>query len=214
MKAMYTYIKLLIITAIFLGCQNDIDIDTSNNNTNNSESVFTSKVKRTSMFNGAFDDILDNSPCFAIQYPVDIIVNNNEITINNVTDLNILTSVDIIDISFPIIITNYDYSETTINNKDEFDSAVSFCNALIDMNSGPLNCIDFNYPIQLFTSTDNQEQNIFDITSNQELYFFIENLDNSTLYSFNYPIEITENNSGSIIIENDIALDTYIDICN
>lgn len=214
MKAMYTYIKLLIITAIFLGCQNDIDIDTSNNNTNNSESVFTSKVKRTSMFNGAFDDILDNSPCFAIQYPVDIIVNDNEITINNVTDLNILTSVDIIDISFPIIITNYDYSETTINNKDEFDSAVSFCNALIDMNSGPLNCIDFNYPIQLFTSTDNQEQNIFDITSNQELYFFIENLDNSTLYSFNYPIEITENNSDSIIIENDIALDTYIDICN
>ena len=95
MKAMSTLINILLVITIITSCQNDIDIDTSNNDTNNSDSVFTSKVRRTSMFNGAFDDILDGSPCFAIQYPINILLNTIPTTLNSQTDLGIITATDI-----------------------------------------------------------------------------------------------------------------------
>lgn len=213
MKAMSTLINILLVITIITSCQNDIDIDTSNNDTNNSDSVFTSKVRRTSMFNGAFDDILDGSPCFAIQYPINILLNTIPTTLNSQTDLGIITATDIIQISYPIVLTNYDYTETTITNQQEFNTAISSCQSLVASGNGPIDCIDFIYPLSIFTATKNQSQDIFEITSNQELYTFITNLDIDTLYSFQFPLQILEPNLGNITIENITALDTYIDIC-
>jgi len=213
MKAIITFLGLAVI-AILSGCQNDIDIDTSDNNSNNSESVFTAKVKRTSMFNGAIDDVLDNAPCFAVQFPINITLNNRATTITSITELNNITPTDLITINFPITVTNYDYSEIVVNSQTAYDNLKSNCNDLIAQENTPLNCIDFNYPIQIFTSTGNQQQNIFDFNTDQELYVFIDNLDNDTLYSFNYPIEITENNTSSLTVENDSFLTGYLDSCN
>ena len=213
MKAMSTLINILLVITIITSCQNDIDIDTSNNDTNNSDSVFTSKVRRTSMFNGAFDDILDGSPCFAIQYPINILLNTIPTTLNSQSDLGIITATDIIQISYPIVLTNYDYTETNITNQQEFNTAVSSCQSLVTSGNGPIDCIDFIYPLSIFTATKNQSQDIFEITSNQELYTFINNLDNNTLYSFQFPLQILEPNLGNITIENNTALDTYLGIC-
>ena len=213
MKAMSTLTNIFLIIVLITSCQNDIDIDTSNNDTNNSDSVFTSKVKRTSMFNGAFDDILDNSPCFAIQYPVNILLNNIATTLTSQSDLNLIIATDIIQISFPIVITNFNYTETIINNQLEFDTAIGICQNLVASGNDPIDCIDFNYPLNIFTSSRNQSQDIFEINSDQELYTFITNLDSSTLYSFKFPLQITEANLGSVLIENNTALATYIDIC-
>ncbi len=213
MKAMSTLINILLVITIITSCQNDIDIDTSNNDTNNSDSVFTSKVRRTSMFNGAFDDILDGSPCFAIQYPINILLNTIPTTLNSQTDLGIITATDIIHISYPIVLTNYDYTETTITNQQEFNTAISSCQSLVASGNGPIDCIDFIYPLNIFTATKNQSQDIFEITSNQELYTFITNLDSNTLYSFQFPLQILEPNLGNITIENNTALDTYLGIC-
>ena len=213
MKAMSTLINILLVITIITSCQNDIDIDTSNNDTNNSDSVFTSKVRRTSMFNGAFDDILDGSPCFAIQYPINILLNTIPTTLNSQSDLGIITATDIIQISYPIVLTNYDYTETNITNQQEFNTAVSSCQSLVTSGNGPIDCIDFIYPLSIFTATKNQSQDIFEITSNQELYTFITNLDSNTLYSFKFPLQILEPNLGNITIENNTALDTYLGIC-
>lgn len=213
MKAMSTLINILLVITIITSCQNDIDIDTSNNDTNNSDSVFTSKVRRTSMFNGAFDDILDGSPCFAIQYPINILLNTIPTTLNSQSDLGIITATDIIQISYPIVLTNYDYTETNITNQQEFNTAVSSCQSLVTSGNGPIDCIDFIYPLNIFTATKNQSQDIFEITSNQELYTFITNLDSNTLYSFKFPLQILEPNLGNITIENNTALDTYLGIC-
>ena len=210
---MSTLTNIFLIIVLITSCQNDIDIDTSNNDTNNSDSVFTSKVKRTSMFNGAFDDILDNSPCFAIQYPVNILLNNIATTLTSQSDLNLIIATDIIQISFPIVITNFNYTETIINNQLEFDTAIGICQNLVASGNDPIDCIDFNYPLNIFTSSRNQSQDIFEINSDQELYTFITNLDSSTLYSFKFPLQITEANLGSVLIENNTALATYIDIC-
>lgn len=213
MRTMSTFISFLLIIVSISSCQDDINIDTSNSDTNNSDSVFTSKVKRTSMFNGAFDDVLDNSPCFAIQYPITVLLNTIAVNFNSAADLNLIVPTDIIEISFPIVITNYDYTETTINDQQEFDVLISTCAELVSNQGGPINCINFNYPLNIFTVTNGQTQNIFEIESNEELYFFIDNLDNNTFYSFRFPLQITEPNSGNISVENNTALDTYLGIC-
>ena len=135
------------------------------------------------MFNGAFDDILDGSPCFAIQYPINILLNTIPTTLNSQTDLGIITATDIIQISYPIVLTNYDYTESTITNQQEFNTVISSCQSLVASGNGPIDCIDFIYPLSIFTATKNQSQDIFEITSNQELYTFITNLDSNTLYS-------------------------------
>lgn len=213
MKANSTILSFLLLIVSISSCQDDINIDTSNNDTNNSDSVFTAKVKRTAMFNGAFDDVLDNSPCFAIQYPVSILLNTIPLILNSTTEVNLITPSDIIEISFPIVLTNYDYTETRIDNQQEFDAAVSACQTLEESQNGPINCIDFNYPIPIFTVSNGQSQNIFEIESDKELYFFMDNLDNNTFYSFKFPFQITAPNVGNVLIENNIALDTYLGIC-
>ncbi len=201
----------ILIYSILASCQDDINIDTSNNDTNNSDSVFTSQVRRTSMFDGSFDDILDASPCFAINYPINIILNSANTTLTSVTDLSLITANDNITFSFPITITNYDYSEIVIGSQEEYDALTNACDNLIESNNTPLNCIDFNYPITLYTATNSQTQNTLTVITDQELYFFIDNLDSSTLYSFNYPIEITE--TSTISIDNDTALEGYLTDC-
>ena len=168
-------IKVIIpvIIALFGSCQDDINIDTSNPDTNNSESVFTAKAKRTSMFDGSFDDILDNSPCTAIQLPVEILLNNNPITLNTITDLPIIGESDVVEFSFPITLTNYNYEKITVEDSSEYTKITEECNTLIENGLGPITCVDILYPTTVFTATNGNIQNDFSLTNDQELYFFL-----------------------------------------
>ncbi len=203
-----------LIIVLFGSCQDDINIDTSNPDTNNSESVFTAKAKRTSMFDGAFDDRLDNSPCSAIQLPVDILLNNTQITINNITDIPIIGESDVVEFSFPITITNYNYEKVTVKEASEYTKITEECNSLIVNGQGPITCVDIIYPTTVFTATNGNIQNDFLLTNDEELYFFLSNLGPSDRYSIKYPLNITVGQGSVITVNNDSELENLMDSCS
>jgi hypothetical protein len=214
MRTKYIKAVLLTIAIAVTSCQRDIDIDTSENNANDDGSVFTSKVKRTSMFDGAFDDVLDANACYAVQLPVNILLNGLPITINTLADLDLILPLDLIAFSFPITVNNYNHTQTTIGSQAELDALSASCDALIAANEGPLNCIDFSYPLTLYTASSGQAQSEFEINSDTEIYNFIENLDSTTKYSFKYPLNIIDNESQiQLEVNNDIDLQLYIESC-
>ncbi len=204
----------LIVLLTIISCQDDIDIDTSTEETNNSESVFTSKAQRNTMFDGSLDDVLDNAPCFAVQLPVSVLLNGIETNISTLTDLNLIGETDVVELFFPITITNYDYTETVINSEEEFNQVVDDCETLTENNEGPVTCADINFPIQVFTSTNAQVQNDFTINSNENMYVFIENLNENDVYTINYPITVTTEQDSEVTVQSDAELEAILDSCS
>lgn len=204
----------LFVFAATISCQDDIDIDTSTEDTNNSESVFTTKAQRSSMFDGSIDDVLDNSPCFAVQLPVSVLLNGIETSISTILDLNIIGDTDVVQLFFPITITSYDYSETVVNSEQEFIQLVEACETLTENNEGPITCADINFPIQVFTSTNTQVQNDFTINSNENMYVFIENLNENDVYTINYPITVTTEQDSEVTVQSDAELEAILDSCS
>ena len=198
---------------VLVACQTDVDIDTSDEDTNNKDSVFTSKAKRASMFDGSLDDVLDGSACFEVQLPVDILFNGAPLTVNTLADLDLFTELDQVQIVFPITVSNYDYTQTTISGQQEFDVLANACNELINSDKGPITCVDFIYPLTIFTSNNVQTQNDYTIDNDQELYVFIENLDPTELYGFSYPLMLNSSQNGMLTIANDSSLESAFDTC-
>lgn len=212
-----TYIKSitsLIVLAATMSCQNDIDIDTSTDDTNNSESVFTSKAQRSSMFDGSLDDVLDSSPCFAVQLPVSLLLNGVETGISTIADLNLIGETDVVELFFPITITNYNYTEIVVNSEQEFTQLVNNCETLTENDEGPITCAEINFPIQVFTSTNAQVQNDFTINSNENMYVFIENLNGNDVYTINYPITVTTEQDSEVSVQSDAELEAILDNCS
>ncbi|MCG2462826.1 hypothetical protein K8352_18830 [Flavobacteriaceae bacterium F89] len=207
-------VAMPLIIVLFGSCQEDINIDTSNPDTNNSDSVFTAKAKRTSMFDGSFDDMLDNSPCTAIQLPVNILLNNNPITINNLSELPIIGESDVVEFSFPVTITNYNYEKVTVTEASQFTKIREDCNLLIENGQGPITCVDIIYPTTVFTATNGNIQNDFSLTNDEELYFFLSNLGSSDRYSVKYPLNITVGQGSVITVNNDSELENLMDSCS
>jgi hypothetical protein len=207
-----------IITNIILGmfliaCQEDIDVDTSNNDTNNKESVFTSKAERNSMFDGLFDDVLDQTPCSAVNLPVNIELNNIQTTVGTLADLELINPGDAVSFIYPITVTTYDYKTQIINNEEEFGVLQNACSDLIENDKGPISCVEIEFPISVFTILDHNQQNKLDIPSKQAFYLFLDNLSSSELYSIDYPITIQKDGS-SIPLENDASYLEYLDSCD
>lgn len=198
---------------MLVSCQEDIDIDTSDNDTNNSESVFTSRAERVAMFDGAFDDVLDNSPCFAVELPVNILLNSIATTIDTTSDLDLIVDTDVIEFAFPITITNYNHNQIVISDQETFNQLTMSCQELIDNAEGPITCLDFNYPIVVYTTTNNQSQNDFTLNTNEELYDFIQNLNPNDFYSLSYPIGITIDQSLVITVNGDAEIENNIVDC-
>lgn len=212
-----TYIKgitSLIVLATIMSCQDDIDIDTSTEDTNNSESVFTSKAQRSSMFDGSLDDVLDNSPCFAVQLPVNTLLNGIETSISTIADLNLIGETDVVELFFPITITNYDYTEIVVNSEEEFTHLVETCETLTENNEGPITCAEINFPIRVFTSTNAQVQNDFTLNSHENMYVFIENLNENDVYTINYPITVTTEGDSELTVQSDAELEAILDNCS
>lgn len=205
--------SLIALTAI-ISCQDDIDIDTSTEDTNNSESVFTSKAQRSSMFDGSFDDVLDNASCFAVQLPVNTLLNGIETSISTITDLNLIGETDVVELFFPITITNYNYTETVVNNEEEFIQLMEACETLTENNEGPITCAEINFPVQVFTSTNSQIQNDFILNSNENMYVFIENLNENDVYTINYPITVTTEQDSELTVLSDTELEAILDSCS
>ncbi len=216
---------LLILTLSFTSCQDEIDTENGNNpNTNSSTSPTANNLERASMYDGSFDDFLDGISCSSILLPVTATINNTEITLISQADYQLVLNIlgqftnddDSIAFQFPLTVKLSNYTEVQVANQSEYDALIGACEATENQAKDAINCLEINFPITILTFDLRAVQTgSVVIESKQELYTYINNFDDDSLFAINYPITATLKGQSNTVIEisSDMDLQSKITDC-
>lgn len=212
------YISLLLVALGLGACQKEheelpVGIDQEAIKASSSTGKL---IQKASSRNGSFDDIVDGAGCFAINFPYVVRVNGTEVTIGDIADLKQIEEIfdgmddDILDIMFPITITLSDFSEIDINNEDQFEDMVEAC--LEGGDDDDIECIDFIYPLTLFSfDTNLQQTGKLVVENDMQLRRYFNSLGDDDLISFEFPISLKLYGESEIRIHNHAELASAIE---
>ena len=219
--------KLKISTAIalmtilgFTSCQSEIDdVQGDNPNTNSANSTTTSNLKRTSMYDGSFDDFLDGASCSSILLPATAKVNGVQVSIFSQLDYQQVISIfgqfnndqDTAVLQFPLKVKLSNYTEATVNNQTEYNAILNACTSAENSGQGAISSVDITLPITILTyNLSLQQTGSVVITSEKQLYTYMSNVSSTELYSVNYPILVTIADGTKKTISSDAELQAAI----
>lgn len=214
------YVSLLIIALSLTSCQDEFEeISTSDEpQTITANSSTADLIQRTSTNDGSCDNIVDGTSCFEVKFPYAVEVNGLQLTIESRDDLQqieeIFDSVDddenLLDILFPIIITAGDFSEITINGLEELHALADECKE--DGDDDDIECIDFVYPMSLYTFNVNLEQtSTVIVESDRDLRLFFKDIGENNLVSFDFPISLELYDDTKITVQSNEELASAIE---
>ncbi|TDS16604.1 hypothetical protein DFQ03_1085 [Maribacter caenipelagi] len=221
------YVSLLTIVLSFTACQDEIEeINNGEEPTAITANSSTADlIQRTSSNDGSWDNIVDGTSCFQINFPYTVEVNGLILTIDSEENIEqieeIFDSVEddenLLDIIFPITITAGDFSEITINSLDELRLLAADCKE--GGEDDDIECIDFVYPMTLFTFNVNLEQtSTVEVASDRELRLFFKDLGDDNLISFDFPVTLKLSDNTTIVVESNeelaIAIENAKDDCD
>ncbi|MEK6154487.1 hypothetical protein WIW50_14555 [Flavobacteriaceae bacterium 3-367] len=214
------YSGLLIMALTFSSCQEEFEElpDGNEQETIVASSSTAKLIERTSSNDGSFDNIVDGSSCFAVQFPYTVNVNGIEITIDSLEDLHLIEDIfdevdvdeDILEILFPITITLPDFSEIVINSKEDLRELAEDC--IEGGDDDDIECIDFVYPITLFTFDINEQQTgSVTVESDKDLRRFFAGLDDDDLISIQFPVTLKLFDGTEIVVDSNAELANAIE---
>ncbi|MBC3845598.1 hypothetical protein H8K90_04355 [Winogradskyella echinorum] len=176
-------------------------------------------IQRTVSNDGSLDNIVDRANCFDILFPYSVNVNQQFLTINSFNDLETVECIldededntDTLDIVFPITIILSDFSEVNIASTSELNNYINNCNGE-NVYDDDIECIDFQYPIiaSIF-NTNNELIDTITINGDNELYEFLNDIDENDIVTIEFPITVILSDNSEIIINNLIELETAIE---
>lgn len=224
MKNLKTFLSITFLAALLFGsCQNEEDVLIENNeNTNTKQSEPAEYIERSTANDGSEDDILDDISCASVILPVVAEVNGQELTIVNEASLTLIAEIfaeftndeDEVRFQFPIEMRLSDYSVVTIQNEQELEALEEACEAADESRDDAISCLEFDYPITVFTFDANAQQTgSVVLTSDQEAYAFINDLGDDQYFSLQYPISLSGSSDGSITINSDAELIAELQSC-
>lgn len=191
------YTSLLVLTISLSSCQKEHEeVDPVNEQEALMASSATAKlIEQTVSNDGSYDNIVDGSSCFDIQFPYKVNVNGLELLIDAMEDLDLIEGAfdavdedeNILDIFFPITVTMGDYTEITVNGKEDLRALAEQC--IEGGDDDDIECIDFVYPISLFTfDVNNQQTGEIVVSNDREWRRFFAGLDDDDLISIDFPV--------------------------
>lgn len=222
MKLFYKTLGLLMLFSVLLSSCRTEDMEIINAP---SEDIFginttiANLLLRIATNDGSYDNIIDRASCFDVQLPVTVIANGIKVVVETEDDLDIIEDIfdeftddtDTLIIIFPITIILDDYSQMVINNQSELNAAASQCppsNSVDD----DIECIDILYPITASIFNENNE--LIDtvlITDDEELFEFIEDIEEGDIITFNFPITVILWDGTTVEIQNFTELQSVIE---
>lgn len=211
---------MLFLSIVLFSCQKEEEehIDETDEETINAASPLTDLLLRTSQNPGAYDDVIDGNACASVVLPVTVIANGQQVTINTPEDILLVQEIfnlfpndtDTLEIAFPITLELFDFTQITINNQAELDAIAALCGT----NDGEIGCLDFVYPISFFTyNTDQQQTGTVTITSDLDLFSFLQALGPDDFISLNFPISVTLYDGSTVEVSSNQQLQTLIADC-
>lgn len=219
------FISSLVLTALltFTSCQDEIDNENGQNpNTNNSNSETASNLERTSMYDGSFDDFLDGVSCSSILLPIVATINGTQISIITQSDYQTVINIfgqftndnDTVTLQFPLSVRLSNYSEVTVANQSEYNAIMNACEVLEATGKDAINCLHIDFPITILAySLIFEQTGSVVIQSEQQLYTYMNNMNDAELFAVNYPITATLSNNSTVSLTSDLDLQTSINDC-
>lgn len=209
----------LLLTITSCRSEDDLSIDPQQETILPANSVLARQMQNIAMNDGSVDNVVYNANCFTIQLPVTVTVNSVVFTINEIGDYDDFEDLldefddddDNIEITFPITIILADYSSIEINSLEELDDYADDCNGE-NVDDDDIECIDFVYPITASVFNANNEViATVTFTNDNDLYEFIDDIDEDDLVGFEFPISIVLANGSELVINNFNELEEAID---
>ena len=190
------------------------------------DSELANLIQQTSMNDGSNDNIIDKANCFNIKLPITVIANGAEIEVNSDEDLNAIEFVfdtdddtyDELEIVYPITLVFSDFSEVIVNNNNELEANSNNCNGENETDSD-IECLDFQYPIKASVfNTSNELIETLTITNDNQLYRFLEDIDQNDIVNLGFPLKVLllDNTEISINNVNELknTIETYNNVCD
>lgn len=219
--------KLKIVTGIalmailgFTSCQSEVDdVQGENPNTNSANSTTTTNLKRTSMYDGSFDDFLDGASCSSILLPVTAKVNGVQVSILSQLDYQQVISIfgqlnndqDTVVLQFPFKVKLSNYTEVTVANQTEYNAILNACTTAEASSQDAISSVNISFPITILTyNLSLQQTGSVVITSEQQLYTYMSNVSSTELFSVNYPISVTIADGTKTTVSSDAELQAAI----
>ncbi len=195
-------ILLLVLGVLFTmtSCrtEDDLAIDPPTEEKIEANSTVANLMSRTALNDGSSDNIIDNASCLSVQLPVTVTVNGIELIINDedgyedIEDIIDLfdDDVDSVVISYPITIILTDFSTIVVNSDTELAALAVNCVGENE-DDDDIECIDFQYPITASVFNENDDLiNTITINNDNDMYDFIDDLDDFVAVSINFPITV------------------------
>lgn len=197
---MVTGIALMAILG-FTSCQSEVDdVQGENPNTNSANSTTATNLKRTSMYDGSFDDFLDGASCSSIVLPAVAKVNGVQVSILSQIDYQQVISIfgqlnndqDTVVLQFPLKVKLSNYTEVTLANQTEYNAILNACKSAESSGQDAISSVNITFPITILTYNLSLVQTgsvVF--TSEKELYTYMTNVSTTELFSVKYPMSVT-----------------------
>ncbi len=217
--SVYTF--LLMMALIVTGCQSEFEPlpTTDEQQTIETNSSTAKLIEGTASHDGSYDNIVDRASCFAIRFPYTIRVNGTEITIKSREDLHVVEEIfdsvendeDILDIIFPVTITLGNYDEVVLNGMDDLRELAESCVEGGDDND--IECIDFVYPMKLYTFDISQQQTgSVQVNNDLEMRRFFDGLTENELISIDFPVNLVLYDGTEVHVNSNAELSNAIEI--
>ncbi|MDC8005517.1 hypothetical protein POV27_15775 [Aureisphaera galaxeae] len=175
-------------------------------------------VKTVATHDGTFDDVVDESSCFSINFPYECTANGKEYVVTKAEDLEPFDMYDKLVPTFPVTVTFANYLELEVPTYAAFKNLIAQC-ANGDIFDERITCVDLQYPVQLSIYdpvTTNFETRTFN--HDRDTFTGIELLNEDWIANISYPIIIRLENGGEVQITSNEELKfhilAYISICD
>ena len=223
----YVYSTLLILALAFTSCQEEFEPlpETDEQQTIMASSSTAKLIENTVSRDGSFDNIVDGASCFDIRFPYNVRVNGVDLTIESEEGLQLIEDIfdeieddeDLLELIFPVTVNLPNYSELTINSLDELRALAEECKEGGD--DDDIECIDFKYPITLYTFDINEvETGSVVVESDEDLRKFFSGLEEDELISIDFPVTLVTSDGEEIVVDSNAELANAIelakDICD
>lgn len=176
-------------------------------------------LQRTAQNDGSEDNIIDNASCFDIDLPVTVNVNGLEIIVDSEDDLELIEDIfdefdddeDELEIFFPITIVLADFTEVTIEDIDQLEDFAEACGDENEYDDD-LECADIQYPISAsIFDTNNELIGTLEINDDEELYLFIDDLEDTQIVTIGFPIIVVLSDGTEVEAANLDQLEEILD---
>ena len=204
---------------LYTACQEEFEeVGNDDQETLEAGSSTAQLIVNTASNDGSFDNIVDEASCIAVQFPYTVEVAGIQITIDSVEDLRLIEEIfdefdddeDVLEIIFPITITLADFTEVVIESKEALRELAAEC--LEGGDDDDIECIDFVYPITLFTfDIDGQQASNVTVNSDRELRRFFKDREEGELVSIDFPVTLKKFDGTEIQVNSNAELARVLD---